>query len=169
MNRNLRRRAVLAGLTVSTLMPNTAKAKAFVDLGWEDLIPKDQLSIPAALRSLLPHDETAPLISLQPASSGVRPDWNDRIVRIPGFIVPIDYSGTGVTAFILVPYVGACVHVPPPPANQLIFVTTTTPYENEGLFEAVNVTGIFGVSSLTTHLADVGYALSADNIEPYHS
>ena len=90
-------------------------------------------------------------------------------MRIPGFIVPIDYSGTGVTAFILVPYVGACVHVPPPPANQLVFVTTPKPYENSGLFEAVNVTGIFGVSTISTQLAEVGYALSADKIEPFQS
>jgi uncharacterized protein len=105
----------------------------------------------------------------QPASTGVRTDWNGQIVRLPGYIVPIDHNGTGVTAFILVPYVGACVHVPPPPANQLVFVTTPTPYENKGLFEAVNVIGMFGVSSVSTQLAEIGYALSADKIEPYRS
>ena len=86
---------------------------------------------------------------------------------MPGFIVPIDYKGTGVTAFILVPYVGACVHVPPPPANQLVFVTTSEPYESKGLFEPVNVTGMFGTASTSTQLAEIGYALSADLIEPY--
>jgi hypothetical protein len=84
-----------------------------------------------------------------------------------GFVVPIDYSGTGVTAFLLVPYVGACVHVPPPPANQLVLVSTETPYESKGLFEPVTVTGMFGTASVATQLADVGYALSADAIEPY--
>ena len=98
---------------------------------------------------------------------GVRTEWNNQIVRLPGFIVPIDYSGTGVTAFILVPYVGACVHVPPPPANQLVFVTTNDPYEGTGLFEAVNVTGMFGTASMSTQLADIAYALSADQIEHY--
>jgi hypothetical protein len=90
-----------------------------------------------------------------------------KIVRLPGFVVPIDQRGTGVTAFILVPFAGACVHVPPPPANQLVFVTTETPYESKGLFEPVNVIGMFGVSSLRTHLAEIGYALSADKIEPF--
>jgi len=89
------------------------------------------------------------------------------VIRLPGYIVPIEYSGSGVTAFILVPFVGACVHVPPPPANQLVFVTTSTPYESASLFEAVNVIGMFGVSSMSTHLADIGYALSADKIEPF--
>lgn len=106
-------------------------------------------------------------MSEQPESSGIRTDWNGQVVRLPGFIVPIDYSGTGVTAFILVPYLGACVHVPPPPANQLVFVTTEKPYESSGLFEAVNVVGMFGSASTKTQLAEIGYALSADSIEPY--
>ncbi|WP_428517255.1 DUF3299 domain-containing protein [Roseovarius sp.] len=62
----------------------------------------------------------------QPPSTGIRTDWTGKTVQPWGFIVPLDHEGTGVTAFILVPYVGACVHVPPPPANQLVFVTTRT-------------------------------------------
>lgn len=151
------------------LAPRMALAANFVDLEWEDLLPEDQSNIPNALRSLLPHDEQMPLTSQQPESNGVRHDWDGKTVRIPGFIVPFDYSGKGVTAFILVPYVGACVHVPPPPANQLVFVTTKIPYENSRLFSAVNVTGTLGVSSLSTHIADVGYALAADKIEAYRS
>ncbi len=167
VNRHFQRRAVLAGVVASAVLPSVARAEEFIDLDWEDLLPKDQPTIPNALRSLLPHDEQAPLTSQQPASTGVRVDWNGQVVRLPGFIVPIDYDGTGVTAFILVPYVGACVHVPPPPANQLVFVTTSTPYQTKGLFEPVNVIGMFGVSSLSTHLADIGYAISADRIEPF--
>ncbi|MFW2587272.1 DUF3299 domain-containing protein [Sagittula sp. SSi028] len=54
---------------------------------------------------------------------------------------------------------GACIHVPPPPANQLVLVTTDAPYENDGLFEAVTVEGLFSTASLATELADVGYAM----------
>jgi len=90
-----------------------------------------------------------------------------QIVRLPGFILPIDYKGTGATAFILVPYVGACVYVPPPPANQLVFVTTEEPYESEGLFEPVNVVRMFGIASISTQLAEIGCAFSADRIEPF--
>jgi uncharacterized protein len=169
VNRRLQRRTVLAGLAATMGLPRVAQAQDYIDLEWEDLLPKDQATLPNALRSLLPHDEDMMLSREQPASTGVRTDWNGQIVRLPGYIVPIDHNGTGVTAFILVPYVGACVHVPPPPANQLVFVTTPTPYENKGLFEAVNVIGMFGVSSVSTQLAEIGYALSADKIEPYRS
>ena len=136
------------------------------DLEWTDLVPADDATARNPLRGLMPHDEAGPAAS-QPVSSGVKTDWNGQIVRMSGFVVPIDYSGTGVTSFLLVPYVGACVHVPPPPANQLVLVSTETPYESKGLFEPVTVTGMFGTASVATQLADVGYALSADAIEPY--
>lgn len=162
------RRAVLAAFAASILVPGVVRAEDVIDLDWKDLLPENETAIPDVLRGLIEH-ENAPLVSQQPQSSGVRTDWNGQTVRLPGFIVPIEYKGTGVTAFILVPYVGACIHVPPPPANQLVFVTTSTPYESEGLFEAVNVTGMFGVSSISTQLAEIGCALSADRIEPYYT
>ena len=165
----MNRRRVLSAIALATLGPSLARADEVIDLEWEDLLP-DGVDVPVQNWFLGEiHDSINDLMGRQPASAGVRGDWNGKIVRMPGFIVPIDYSGTGVTAFILVPYVGACVHVPPPPANQLVFVTTETPYESDGLFEAVNVTGMFGVSSIRTQIAEVGYALSADKIEPFRT
>lgn len=164
------RRALLAGLSglgLTSLAPRIAYADDdYVDLDWTDLVPAGQAPLPPMIPELLNHD-LPPLNNSQPYSDGVRTEWNGQVVRLPGFIVPIDYSGEGVTAFILVPFVGACVHVPPPPANQLVFVTTETPYENSGLFEAVNVIGMFGTASVSTQLAEIAYALSADEIVPF--
>lgn len=166
VKRPIHRREVLAGIASAPLWVRAAWAEAVVDLNWTDLMPKGELYLPSLVDGFIDH-ETAPLNSDQPPSSGVRTDWNGKIVRLPGFTLPIDFSGTAMTAFILVPFVGACVHVPPPPANQLVFVTTEEPYESKGMFEAVNVTGMFGVSSMSTQLADIGYALSAEKIEPF--
>lgn len=163
---SMTRRTMMASLGALGLTPHLAWAEDYIDLDWKDLIPEGQTTIPTVLQGLFEHDEGLPS-SEQPHSKGVRSDWNGQIVRLPGFIVPIDYTGSGVTAFILVPFVGACVHVPPPPANQLVFVTTQDPYESSGMFEPVNVIGMFGVSSLSTQLADIAYALSADRIEPF--
>lgn len=168
MVNSLTRRGALALLAGASALPHAAMAEDFIDLEWEDLLPEGQATIPAGLQSLIQHDGPD-LSSQQPASTGVRSDWNGKIVRLPGFIVPIDTVGQAVTAFILVPYVGACIHVPPPPANQLVFVTAPEPYESKGLYEPVNVTGMFGVSSMSTHLAQIGYALSAEKIEPFRS
>ncbi|WP_368184337.1 DUF3299 domain-containing protein [Aestuariibius sp. HNIBRBA575] len=166
MKQDLDRRALLAGLGAFATLPSLAQAEDFVDLEWTDLIPDGQVAMPPMLQDLIDHDQP-PMSSQQPQSNGVRTDWNGQVVRLPGFIVPIDYSGTGVTAFILVPFVGACVHVPPPPANQLVFVTTQDPYQTAGLYEPVNVIGMFGTSSISTQLADIAYAISADRIVPY--
>ena len=161
------RRSLLGSVAAMAVLPRLVWAEDYVDLDWDDLLPKDAPRIPNAVRSLARHDETSDLFGQQPASSGVRTDWNGQVVRLPGFIVPIEFVDTRVSAFILVPYVGACVHVPPPPANQLVFVTTPEPYESKGLYEAVNVIGMFGTASVTTQLAQVGYALSADQILPF--
>ena len=164
----LSRRDALALLAVASITPTGALADEVIDLDWDDLRPEGETTIPRALRSLIDHDGPN-LSSQQPPSSGVRPEWNGRIVRLPGFIVPIEYVGTAVTAFILVPFAGACVHVPPPPANQLVFVTTAEPYESKGLYSPVHVTGMFGISAMSTQLAQIGYALSAEKIEPFRA
>ena len=161
-----RRTFCLGLLGLGSLRPTGLSAEEIVDLDWDNLIPIGQNQLPSALQGLLPHDESA-MASRQPESKGVRTDWNGQTVRLSGFIIPLDYNGTGVTAFILVPYVGACIHVPPPPANQLVLVTTERPYETNGLFEPVTVTGMFGTASTSTQLAEIGYALSADRISPY--
>lgn len=164
----LRRRKFVLGMLCTPFLARRGLADEVIDLNWGDLLPEGSAALPPALQGLIQH-EVAPLVSKQPESMGVRTDWNGRTVRLPGFIVPIDYSGTGVTAFVLVPFVGACVHVPPPPANQLVFVTIAEPYESTGLFEAVTVTGMFGAASMSTQLADIAYALTAHKIEPYQS
>lgn len=162
----LSRRALLASLTALITAPQSVWAREIIDLTWEDLLPETDTSLQQTLRGIVAHED-APLASQQPASTGVRTDWNGKQVRIPGFVVPIRYEGTGVIAFILVPYVGACIHVPPPPANQLVLVTTERPYDSDGLFEAVNVTGLFSTAATSTDLADIGYTLIADRIEAY--
>ena len=86
---------------------------------------------------------------------------------MPGFVVPLNYGGVGVTSLLLVPYVGACMHVPPPPPNQLVLVTTNSPYEVGGMFDPVWATGIFGSGNTSTELADVGYFISKGTLAPY--
>ncbi len=166
MTRAVTRRGCLIGVGAAMMAGPAVHAGQVTDLEWSDLLPAGDTGLPPALQGLGPHDETT-AAGRQPPSTGMRTDWNGRTVRLPGFVVPLTYSGTGVTAFILVPYVGACIHVPPPPANQLVLVTTEDPYEIDGLFDAVSVTGMFGIASASTEFAEVGYALSADRIEPY--
>lgn len=153
------RRALIA---LALLCAPPAAAEEVVALEWSDLLPQGG----AAMVGEIAHEDAARAAG-SAQSVALRRDWDGRLVSLPGYVVPLDYDGTGTTAFILVPFVGACIHVPPPPANQLVMVTTERPYEIKGAFDAVVVTGMFGAAAASTALAEVGYALSAERIEPY--
>jgi len=86
-------------------------------------------------------------------------------VRIGGYVVPLDFEATTVKEFLLVPFVGACIHVPPPPPNQIIYVKTAKGFDVEGSFDPVYVTGTLKVASQYTGLAETGYAIDADKVE----
>ena len=88
-------------------------------------------------------------------------------VRLPGYVVPLDFDGSKVTGFLLVPYMGACIHVPPPPPNQIVYVHTKEPIEVDEIFEAVWATGRFEASLMSTGLAQVGYRIVDATVGPY--
>lgn len=98
------------------------------------------------------------------------------IVRLPGYVLPLEITGKQVTEFLLVPWVGACIHTPPPPANQIVHVKAETPFElTGGMFMPVWVTGRLSTGAMKKALTmidgssdiDVGYALRASRVEPY--
>ncbi len=104
-------------------------------------------------------------------------DLNGKKVRIPGYMLPLEMTGTKVSEFLLVPYIGACIHVPPPPPNQIVFVKTPAKkgYNIKQLYDPVWVTGVISVQSTVKDLflvdgsadVDIGYAMQANRIEPY--
>lgn len=104
-------------------------------------------------------------------------DLNGKLVRLPGYILPLEVSGSKVTEFLLVPYIGACIHVPPPPPNQIVLVKAADKkgYKSKKLFDPVWVTGVISVESMVRDLflvdgstgVDIGYAMQANRIEPY--
>jgi hypothetical protein len=107
--------------------------------------------------------------------SVVRSDLNGSMVRIPGYLLPLEFEGDAASEFLLVPYVGACIHTPPPPPNQIIYLKVDPPYRSTGLFDPVWVTGDMttqgGSKDLTlfdgTLPIDVGYSINAANLQPY--
>jgi hypothetical protein len=96
-------------------------------------------------------------------------------VRIAGYLLPLEFSEEGNTEFLLVPYVGACIHVPPPPANQIVFVSLKTKFVVRDLYTPVWLTGTIKTkaSSKALTLVDgasnvsVGYHIDGDTVEPY--
>jgi uncharacterized protein len=108
-------------------------------------------------------------------ASAVNPALNGKLVRIPGYLLPLEFSGKQVTEFLLVPWVGACIHTPPPPPNQIVHVKSDKPFEMNGNFDAVWVTGRItaGAAKKSVYLTDgsseidVGYSMRASQLERY--
>ncbi len=102
-------------------------------------------------------------------------ELDGQLIRMPGYVLPLEFDGTSVEEFLLVPYVGACIHVPPPPKNQMVFVRLERSYAARELFEPVWITGRLKVESTTKSLylvdgtADVhaGYTMEGIRVEPY--
>ena len=88
-------------------------------------------------------------------------------IRLPGFVVPLDFEGTETSEFLLVPYFGACIHVPPPPSNQIVYVQTVAGYPLKELFDPVWVTGEISTEAYLNDVGDAGYTMQATIIEPY--
>ena len=105
----------------------------------------------------------------------VNPLLNGQIVRLPGYLLPLEFSGKKVSEFLLVPWVGACIHTPPPPPNQIVHVKPEKPVEMSGMFAPVWVTGPMTTGAIKKSLSlvdgsadiDVGYSMRASVVEPY--
>lgn len=95
-------------------------------------------------------------------------ELNNQKVRIAGFIVPLEFDDNMViTEFFLVPYFGACIHVPPPPPNQLIFVTMKNGIELDAIFDPFWVSGTLTTKGKINDTGYAAYTLAAERVEPY--
>ncbi len=89
-------------------------------------------------------------------------------VSIPGFMVPLEDDLDQVTEFLLVPYAGACIHVPPPPPNQIVYVKMLKTTKVHVTFtDPIVVTGTLRISTVQSPYGDVSYDLSGETVLPY--
>lgn len=106
-------------------------------------------------------------------STKTRPEFNNSHIRLAGFVVPLEFDDNQVISeFFLVPYFGACIHLPPPPPNQIIHITLDNKVMNKGfnlqqLYEPVWVSGQLKTQLLENSMATSAYSMSAHNITPY--
>ena len=183
------KRTRLAALTFAACVlgsPLLAATDLIQELNWKDLVPHTappvpntaktffQGSIPAGKMSDLsappqiPEGKFMQVKRHQPGSDkppAVVAELNGKHVRISGYVVPLDFDATRVKEFLLVPFVGACIHVPPPPANQIIYVKTEKGFDVQGSFDPVTITGTIKADVAFTGLADAGYSMDAETVE----
>jgi len=178
-------------LLVGFLIPvPVAYAEEPETLYWEDLIPPESVkaleeAYAAAAAGATPLNETPvpgenggtssadlddPAGTLPAATQigtfDVVEELNGQSIRIPGFMVPFDINQSNeVTEFLLVPYFGACIHVPPPPPNQIVYVTSdeAVPFG----WEPVWLEGVLETTRHDNNMGNAAYTLNLTKLEPY--
>lgn len=91
---------------------------------------------------------------------------SNKVVKLAGFLVTLEGDGKAVSEFLLVPYFGACIHVPPPPSNQVVLVRTgNRPFKVNQMFDMVSVTGTLRTERARNDLASASYVIEATQVE----
>lgn len=164
--------ALLSTLLLAALPVFDAAAEAR-EVRWPELIPEALADVPLAPPPAAHTGFGANLAQLSPwgdlpMSDLLVGDLDGEEITISGFVVPLDLADDDrVREFLLVPYFGACVHVPPPPPNQVIHVTSTEGLALDRIYEAWSITGTLRVEATESALASAGYAIAADEVQLY--
>ena len=154
-------------MTVMTLglVSVSSHAEDTLTLEWIDLIPEsernqfDSYGMPAI-------DHSGGSME-QSMVGSVRQELNGSKVKIPGFVIPLEGDANMVTEFLLVPYFGACIHVPPPPPNQIIYVNFPKGAPVQQLWDVVYVIGTLKTETVSHELAQTGYLIQGTEIAEY--
>jgi len=183
-------------LLLLTLISPQLSAKEFSTVEWVDLIPKadlDALLNPPQTLSAIPDGAPEDVIgdsiadsveraigeAITPSlegqayynaleSTNIKEEYDSKNIRIAGFVVPVEYGeDQRITEFFLVPYFGACIHLPPPPPNQIIYVKYPKGLLIDALYDPFWVEGQLNTKVIENDLATSAYALAADAIKPY--
>ena len=169
-------RSVIWIVWLGLLGSAVAFAQPAQELEWDDLVPADwqPQSMFEEFAGITDIEDGDPLA--EKLMRRIREVWDQaplvteldgKLVRMPGYTVPLDGDAERVGTFLLVPYFGACIHTPPPPRNQIVLVTM----KGEGVpvddaFGALWITGTLKVEPAATEFGLAGYTLDADKAEP---
>lgn len=143
-------------------------------LNWLDLLPDGEYERLAAMlasdvRPGLPlgHDESGPAAE-QIGTFDTVAGLDGAHIRMPGYLIPLDsLQGRKSRRFLLVPYQGACIHEPPPPPNQVVYVLSQEPMPTERLWDAWWVEGVMLTERADTDLVGAAYTLHLARREPF--
>lgn len=162
-------------IIVALIIAVPAFAEEPQTLYWEELLPEGEIERLNELYDAQPppgydHSPDNPIMNTVPAQIGtfnVVEGLDGKLVRIPGFVLPFEFSASGkISEFLLVPYFGACIHTPPPPPNQMVYVTAEKPKD---LGEQWNAIWAVGILRTQRHMNDVGNAAYTLEIQSWEN
>ena len=110
-------------------------------------------------------------LGLLDVESGEAPNklkkFDGESVRIPGFAVPLGDNYQTVQEFLLVPDPMSCIHIPPPPPNQIVHVRLQKEMSVQQLYGPVWVQGVLNIQIMQSQYGSAGYVLRGESITPY--
>ncbi len=163
----LSRRQALLTLGAIAAAPHSAFARTHREITWDDLIPKGVPYSEIIGEGFLDEQNDVWRPIFDQNATKLNTDLDGASIKMPGFVLPLDVTRKGVKDFLLVPYVGACIHTPPPPPNQLVLVHSADPWPDDDLWAAVWVLGTMQAKISDTDIAQTGYHLTAESMEYY--
>ncbi|CAM3570384.1 hypothetical protein VA7868_01201 [Vibrio aerogenes CECT 7868] len=154
-------------LSIVSLFPHVSWSEEKpLQLDWIDLIPEKERSL-FNQQGMPSVNHNSPSAAKQAHIGSVRSELNGSFVKIPGFVIPLEGDENTVTEFLLVPYFGACIHVPPPPPNQIIDVKFPKGAPVQQLWDVIYVVGKLKTEFVSSDVADSGYVIEGARIEMY--
>jgi len=150
------------------------------EISWEDLIPKGWKPPANPINAMTEEQinklfdgseesqkeiaEIEEILSYAP----VEPSLDGKQISIPGYVVPLEFDGaTKLKEFLLVPYMGACIHTPPPPANQVVYAESDKTITIKSMYHPILLTGTIKTETVQKDIAEAGYRLEVQKVELY--
>jgi hypothetical protein len=158
------------------LTPHKATpALNYREIEWEELIPKgwDPMAAFKGLNmSRLKDSDPRAIAALEKMKTAwseapVEASLDGKRVKLAGFVVPLERKGDAVLELLLVPYFGACIHVPPPPANQIVHVILKRPAKGMKMMDAFWVSGTLSLQRGDSSLGIYGYRMTGERLDAY--
>ena len=136
------------------------------EIEWMDLMPEEEAEAWLDDQSGVQHSGAGPANTFQ--SETTVGELDGQQLRLPGFVVPVETTAEGkLKEFFLVPYFGACIHVPPPPANQIIYGRLEEPVDMVNIWDAFWMEGTLNIEDVSNETADSAYTMEVDTLELY--
>lgn len=156
---------LLVVVMLSVSIPSYANSEDVLQLDWIDLIPESERNM--FDKQGMPAIDHSGDVMQQSKLGSVRQELNGSTVKVPGFVIPLEGDENMVTEFLLVPYFGACIHVPPPPPNQIIYVKFPKGAPVQELWDVIYVIGTLKTETISHELAETGYVIEGTAITEY--
>lgn len=158
----------LAALFFVFSLPGFASAEDLQEIDWLDLMPEEDLYLLENMPEI-EHEGDGPAALPDEIMTGrVVPEMDGTKGRIPGFVVPLKTTeDMRILEFFLVPYYGACIHVPPPPPNQIIHVKSKKGFKLGALYDPVWIQGTLEIERTENAVASASYSISGADVTPY--